>query len=429
MWRWSFLLAFLLAACGRTGIDLAADELGDSGTIGAATGAAGASAKPDASSAIGPDAVSSRSCVWSGFVTRGTYATGAAPVSIAVADFNRDGRLDLATSDWGGAAGSLDGSVSVLLANGPGTFATPTMYKTDIQPTDLAAGDLTDDGFPDLVVPSSVEKLDILRNSGAGTFTSLPLPGPGLTEPLAVAVADLNGDGHLDVAASMGSGAIDVFAGKGDGTLRPLGQYATSVRTYGLAFADLNGDGSPDLVATNLTLSPVMYGRGQIAVLINQGGGKLADQVAYPAGNGTNALAVGDLDGDGHLDVAVANDLDGTIGVFHNAGDGTFGAQVPYDIGPTSSFVNEPGGMAGVVAADFDGDGRLDLATARTFEGDSTIEVLLNAGDGTFRAAVPSAGSPDSPEAIAAADFDGDGRADLAITGQKSITILLSRCR
>jgi hypothetical protein len=231
----------------------------------------------------------------------------------------------------------------------------------------------------------------------------------------------------------MGSGAIDVFAGKGDGTLRPIGQYATSVMTYGLAAADLNGDGRPDIVATNVTFPPGaglpgMYGAGKIAVLINQGGGKLADPVVYPAGNGTNALAVGDLDADGHLDVAVANDVDGTIGVFHNTGNGTFGAQVPYDIGPTTSSVNG-GGMAGVVAADFDGDGRLDLATARTFERDSTIEVLLNAGDGTFRAAVPSAGAPDSPEAIAAADFDGDGHADLAITGQKSITILLSQCR
>jgi hypothetical protein len=439
MKRSSVVLALLLAACGRTGIDLADVEVGSAGASGAAPrangaaagttglGAGGATAGMDASAPTGPDALSTRSCVW-GLEAERTYETGVAPVSIAVADFNHDGRLDLATSNWGGATGVADGSVSVLLANGPGTFAPQAMYKTEIQPNDLAAGDLTGDGLPDLVVAGGLMNLDTFRNAGDGTF--VPLPGAQLSEPLAVAVGDFDGDGRADVAASMISNAIDIYVTRSDGALRAAGQYATGSMTYGLVAADLNGDGRLDLVATNVTFPPGVglpehLGQGRIGVYINRGGGTFADEVVYPAGNGTNALAVADLDGDGDLDVAVANDFDGSIGVFLNAGDGTFSAQVPYAIGPTSSLVNG-GGMAGVVAADFDRDGHIDLATVRS-DGAASVEILHNAGGGSFTH-VSGPAAPAGPEAIATADFDGDGWPDLAITDARSVTIFLGHC-
>ncbi|HVU51984.1 MAG TPA: VCBS repeat-containing protein, partial [Polyangia bacterium] len=392
---------------------------GDAGAPGGQAGLTGAAG----AAATGP-------CVWSGFAGQGTYGTGSGPDSIVVADLDRDGRLDLATSNWGGARGSDDGSVSVLLANGPGTFAAQTMYETEIQPNDLAVGDLTGDGLPEIVVAGGLDTLNVLHNAGGGAFA--PRPGVHLSEPLAVTVADLDGDGRADVAASMGSDAVDIFLGKGDGTLVPTGQYVTGDMTYGLAAADLDGDGRLDLVATNVSYPPgvglpVSLGEGRVAVFINQGGGKFADEVRYQAGNGTDALAVADLDGDGRPDVAVANDFDGTVGVFHNRGDGTFDSQAAYEVGATTSTA-QGGGMAGVVAADFDGDGHVDLVTTRTLDDDTTVVLLRNAGDGTFAppAAVPG---PARPEAIASGDFDGDGRPDLAITGDATVTIMLAQCR
>jgi hypothetical protein len=407
------VLALTLAACGRSELDLGADE-----------------APPGAGATGAPDATTSRSCVWSGFMTGATYPIGLGVHTLAAADLDGDGRVDLTTSNWGGAGGSVGGSMSVLLANGPGTFAAQAMYATEVQPNAVAAGDLTGDGRPELLVAGGLSTLDVFRNAGDGTFT--PLPGAHLSEPLAVTVADLDGDGHADVAAAMDSNAIDVYLGKGDGTLRPTGQYATGDMTHAIAAADLNGDGRLDLVVTNVSYppgpgTPLALGQGRIAVLLNSGGGKFQDEVVYPAGNGTNALVVADLDGDGHPDVAVANDVDGTVGVFHNAGDGTFGAQVAYDIGQTTSTVTG-GGMAGVVAGDFDGDGHLDLATTRKLDGDTIYEVLRNAGDGTFRGPVWGP-APTRPSAIATGDFDGDGRPDLALATDQNVSILINQCR
>jgi hypothetical protein len=425
MWRSALMLALTLAACGRTGIDLGDDELG--GDAGRALGAAGAAATQDAS-ATGPDALTPRSCVVT-FAVKGPYATGAAPISMVVSDFNQDGRPDLATSNWGGATGMADGSMSVLLANGPGTFAAQTMYPTDIQPNDLAAGDLTDDGLPDLIVAGGLMNLDEFRNTGGGAFA--PRRGASLSEPLAVTVGDLDGDGRVDVAAAMISNAVDVFLTKADGSLRPTGQYATGPMTYGIAAADVDNDGRLDLLVTNVTFPPgaglpEQLGMGRLGVYMNVGGGQFADEVVYPAGNGTSALAVADLDGDGDLDVAVTNDVDGTIGVFYNTGNGTFATQVAYAIAQTSSLAGALG-MPGLVAADLDGDGHLDLATAWSND-DATIEILYNMGNGSFTH-VSGPNAPSRPEAMATGDFDGDGRPDLAITDDKSVWIFLSRCR
>jgi hypothetical protein len=426
--RWSCIVFVVsLAACGRTGLDWAASPFaGAAGASGAGAGSASAGAGGASAGAAG---ASSRACVWSGFAKGGTYATGSAPLSIAVADFDGDGRLDLATSNWGGASGAVDGSVSVLLANGPGTFAAQTMYKTEIQPNDLAVGDLTGDGLPDIVVAGGLTRLNVFSNTGKGTFT--PLRDVPLSEPLAVTVADLDGDGQPDVAAPMVSNAIDIFLDNA-GSLRPAGQYVTGTMAYALAAADLDGDGRNDLVVTNVSFPPgaglpVALGAGRIGVLLNRGAAAFRAEVVYPAGNGTNALAVADLDGDSHPDVAVANDVDGTVGVFRNLGDGTFAAQVTYFVGETSSTVTG-GGMAGVVAADFDGDGHIDLATTRTFGDGSTVELLRNAGDGTFLAPL-SVPAPSRPLAIAAGDFDGDGRPDLVLSTDDSVTVLLAQCR
>src|SRR6185437_14841429 len=179
------------------------------------------------------------------------------------------------------------------------------------------------------------------------------------------------------------------------------------------------GDGKPDLALLDGTLSSAAVG-----VLINNGDGTFAAEVDYPAGWAPTSLTVADLNGDGKPDLAAGNydgNYDGTVepeldtvSVLLNDGDGTFAAAVDYltGLGPNA-----------VVAADLDGDGKPDLVTQDDATG--TVSVLLNDGDGTFAAGVDYPAG-DMPLAVVAADLDGDGKPDLAVTGGGVVNVLLN---
>lgn len=183
---------------------------------------------------------------------------------------------------------------------------------------------------------------------------------------------------------------------------------------------------------------PTGLGAGTVNVLINQGDGAFAPQVSYPSGNGTASVAVGDLNGDGAPDIATTNSGDNTLSVFFNAGDGTFTLQATYanaGSGTAAPGVGYPDTGGGVVAADFTGDGHVDIVVVQASADDRNGVVLLlaNAGDGTLLAPVSYtiAGSPD---ALAVADFNGDGLPDLAVTsvdntvGEFLLGAFLSKC-
>src|SRR5437870_4029868 len=224
------------------------------------------------------------------------------------------------------------------------------------------------------------------------------------TNPQWVAVGDFNGDGIQDLAvANAGSSTVSVLLGNGDGTFRPARTFAAGTTPKAVAVGDFNGDGKLDLATAST-------GSNGVSVLLGNGDGTFQAPRGFPAGSGPNFLAVGDFNGDGVQDLATANfgsdtPADTTVSVLLGNGDGTFRPPQTFGVGR---------GPVWVAAGDFNGDGKLDLAVPNF--GDTTVSVLLGNGDGTFQAArnFPAGGS--GPASVAVGDFNGDGRQDLAVT-------------
>src|SRR6266568_1526731 len=196
---------------------------------------------------------------------------------IAEGDFNGDGKLDLAVTDYS------NNNVSVLLGNGDGTFQAPRTFPVGIHPAQVAVGDFNGDGKPDLVVSNFDDNtLSVLLGNGDGTFRAAQTFGGVGPKPQTVAVGDFNGDGKPDlVAPNYGSNSISVLLGNGDGTFQAAQNYLVDSAPVFVAVGDLNGDGKPDLAVADLHTF-------NISVLINNSGG--SSVVATPTfspGGGT----------------------------------------------------------------------------------------------------------------------------------------------
>ena len=291
----------------------------------------------------------------------GTFAIGvsvavrADPRGLAVADLNRDGRPDVAVADQFG------GSVSVLLNLGGGKLASP-LSTAVTRPFHLAAGDLNGDEIPDLVVgQSSGQSLAILLGKGDGTF-----PGNAVavvaTNPASPVLADLNGDGALDVATTadgVQGGGVAVLLGRGNGTFTQAVGYPTAAAPFETVAGDFTSDGKLDLLTWHA-------GSNTVALLVGDGTGRFAPAKLLQLGTG--ALCAADFDLDGRLDVA----MDGKSGlaVFLGNGDGTFAPAVAVHLDAA------PGRLA---VGDFNGDGKPDLVSAGPDGfGATTVNVVLD---------------------------------------------------
>jgi len=346
---------------------------------------------------------------------------GAGPVALVLADLNNDGKKDLVVANQDG------NSVSVLLGVGNGTFtAAPGSPIPIASPTDVAVGDLNGDGKADLVVTDSAfNTVHALRGNGDGAFTAFGAAIAVGTTPTAVALGDLNGDGHLDLVvanAAQSDSTLSVLLGNGSGAFAaaPGSPIAVANSPYVVALSDLNGDGHLDIVTG--TAAP----RGRVYSLLGKGDGTFFPPVlAAPLFSFSpyTSVAIAEIDGDTKPDVLVSGtEGDGVVDVLHGNGDGTF----TYSMATDRIVVGS--NPTGVAIADFNGDGKLDFLVANT--GDNTVSVFSGNGSGGSTRISPTPpiattlGYPFS--SVAVADFNGDGKMDLAVTyGTGQLSILL----
>ena len=354
-----------------------------------------------------------------GFIQNGPHTLNFFPWSAAVADFDGDGKLDIAVANEGSAF------VSVLLGDGTGNVsrsAPGTPFSTDFGPISVATADFDGNGTPDIVVANFI----------AGTvqvFLCNPVPPDGSVpdplfkpgedikvgeNPISVVVADFNLDGIPDFAvANSNDATISVLIGNGDGTFRSAGgPFPVGALPYSIAVGDFNGDGKPDIAAAS-------QGQSSITVLLGDGNGAFTNSSTSPIALDypPRWIAAGDFNNDGISDLAVAYNVDAKLTtVLLGKGDGSFAALPPF----SSQF------SFALTVGDFNGDGNQDIA-AVDYLG-SFLTVYYGDGAGNFSAGKSIALPGTGPVGVTTADFNGDGRLDVVVVDQISndVTVMLA---
>jgi hypothetical protein len=313
-----------------------------------------------------------------------------AGTSFVAADFNADANLDIICSDG-----------TVLLGNGDGTFRMGAPVSLPPGSSNLSTADFNGDGHPDLLVVNGFN-LTVLLGNGDGTFKPSMNTYIGAA-PAELAIGDLNGDGKSDLVALIANQEM-VFLSKGDGTFSTGASYA--VAAVQIMLGDFNGDHKLDLVVLNVP--------GQtwsLSVLLGNGDGTFQSPKTTLAPPGMTLGVAGDFNGDGKLDLVLeissngprSNNPTSQISTLLGNGDGTFQTAVGLlDLGPNP--------LGGIVAADVDGDGKLDLVVADPI---FFAEVLIGNGDGTFTIGSAYGLNLGGP-GIVAGDFNNDGKTDVA---------------
>ena len=331
-----------------------------------------------------------------------SFGTGSYPLQLVHADFNSDGWEDLATVNY--TSTTSPGSVSVLINIGAGVFAPQANYPVGFGPESLAVGDFDNDGHPDLVVANTWgASCTVLHNLGNGTFAPAALLVAN-NYPATLVCADVNADGFVDIAVGGNfgfTGYVGLYLNLGTSGFSAPQYYTTGGAPTAIAAADLNGDGYVDLATAS------EYGEA-LSVLLNVGPGQFPAHADFATGPEPHSLVAADLDGDGDLDLALANAgystaPNGNLSLYFNTGAGVFAPQVGI---PTNDAT------IGLDAADFDGDGIVDLVLSNANSG-GNLWLLHNQGAGSFvQVAAVAAGS--LPYSVVAIDFDRDGTLDLA---------------
>ncbi len=351
------------------------------------------------------------------------FAAHTSPNSVAIGDLNGDGNKDLVV------ANGVSNDVSILLGNGAGSFSAPTNLAAHGAPTAVAIGDFNGDSKPDLAVANSISNdVSILLANPMVPGAFLPATNFAAgNHPYSIAIGDLNGDGKLDLAVAncgMGGGSgcggasgVTVLLGNGSGGFSAPTTFAAGTGVRSVAIGDLNGDGKPDLAVAN-------GASNDVSILLGKGSGGFSAPANFAAGSFPESVAIGDLNGDSKPDLVVANcsfvcgsgSDSGNVSILLGNGAGSFSAAVNFTAGT---------GPESVVIGDLNGDSKPDLAVANGASND--VSILLGTGSGSFSAPIDFTAHA-SPEDVAIGDLNHDSRPDVVIANQNTndVSVLLS---
>ncbi|MGD1045927.1 MAG: FG-GAP-like repeat-containing protein, partial [Bacteroidota bacterium] len=350
------------------------------------------------------------------------FATGSYPQSVAISDLDGDGKPDLAVTNSNSNTVSVYRNTSI---SGSMSFTAKVDYTTGSVPQSVAIGDVDGDGKPDLVVVNGDNTVSVYRNQSTSGNISFAAKVDYTTgsSPYSLAIGDVDGDGRPDIVVTNSySNTISIFQNTStSGNISFLAKvdYTTGSSPFGVTIGDLDGDGKPDLAVANYSSSTVSVFRN----MSTSGNISFATKVDYTTGSYPRGVAIGDFDGDGKPDLAVANYYSSTVSVFRNqstSGSISFAAKVDYT---TGSYPYS------VAIGDVDGDGKPDLAVANSNSSDNTVSILQNkstSGNISFAAKVDYK-TGNYPYSVAIGDLDGDGKPDLAVANYYSNTVSVIR--
>ncbi|MCB9252913.1 MAG: VCBS repeat-containing protein [Flavobacteriales bacterium] len=326
--------------------------------------------------------------------------SGSGPFSSTIADFNKDGKPDIATSNYNSA------SISVSFGNGDGTFGSPVSYSIAVQNLgEIKSADFNNDTYPDLVVgsygsPTGTSNIYVLINNQSGGFLSPTNPlitlASGSLNPFTIDVGDMNNDNKMDIVSANYSGNnISLYEGNGNGTFNTAQRTKTHLNPFGVLMIDLNNDNKKDLVISCQGSAQFEFFKGNLSF------NTFPKIITYNTGTNPGGIAAGDFNKDGKIDLCIRSNSNS--GIYLHLGNGNDTFYYTKTISAVTSGY-------GIVLKDLNNDSNLDLATGNS--GDSSVSVFLGNGDTTFQSR-QNFGVRGGSEGLVSGDINKDGRMDL----------------